>query len=64
VVDIRNLLSQLATQETQLRDTQFLAPCTRYGRVRTRVGGMICTFKPKPRNFEGWGIFQPVRNEK
>lgn len=63
MVDIRNLLGQLAAQETQLCDTQFLAPCTRNGRVRTRVGGMVYTFKPKPRNFEGWGIFQPV-NEK
>ncbi|HLO49816.1 MAG TPA: hypothetical protein VK211_15475 [Kamptonema sp.] len=63
MVDIRNLLSQLAAQETQLRDTQFLAPCTRNGRVRTRVAGIVYTFRSKPRNFEGWGIFQPV-NEK
>ena len=63
VPDIRNLLNQLAAQEMQLCNTQFLAPCTRGGRVRTSVGGMICTFKPKPRNFEGWGIFRPV-NEK
>ncbi|MEG4578045.1 hypothetical protein QUA71_00160 [Microcoleus sp. MON1_C5] len=63
MADIRNLISQLAAQETHLCDTKFLAPCTRGGRVRTRVAGMVCTFKPKPRNFEGWGIFQPV-NEK
>ena len=63
MVDIRNLLSQLAAQETQLCDTQFLAPCTRNGRVQTRLSGIVYTFKPKPRNFEGWGIFQPV-NEK
>ncbi|WP_449418931.1 hypothetical protein [Phormidium nigroviride] len=63
MADIHNLLSKLAAQETQLCDTQFLAPCTRGGRVRTRVAGIVYTFKPKPRNFEGWGIFQPV-NEK
>ncbi|MEG4252223.1 MULTISPECIES: hypothetical protein [unclassified Microcoleus] len=63
MADIRKLLNQVAAQETQLRDTQFLAPCVRGGRVRTRVAGMVYTFKPKPRNFEGWGIFQPV-NEK
>ncbi|OCQ99768.1 hypothetical protein BCD67_15300 [Oscillatoriales cyanobacterium USR001] len=63
MANIRNLLSQMAAQEMQLRDTQFLAPCTSGGRVRTRISGMVYTFKPKPRNFEGWGIFQPV-NEK
>lgn len=61
--NIRNLIGLMAAQESQLRDTQFLAPCTRGGRVRTRISGMVCTFKPKPRNFEGWGIFQPI-NEK
>jgi hypothetical protein len=63
MTDIRKILNQLATQEAKLLDTQFLAPCVRNGRVRTRAGGMVYTFKPKPRNFEGWGIFQPV-NEK
>lgn len=58
--DIRQLLNQLAEQETELQNTQFLAPCTRDGKVRTRVAGMIYTFTPKPRNFEGWGIFQPL----
>jgi hypothetical protein len=63
MTDIRKILNQLATQEAQLLDTQFLAPCVRGGMVRTRAGGMIYTFKPKPHNFEGWAIFQPV-NEK
>ena len=63
MADIRKILSQLAAKEAKLLDTQFLAPCVRGGRVRTRAGGMIYTFKPQPRNFEGWGIFQPA-NEK
>ncbi|NJK70559.1 MAG: hypothetical protein HC941_32340 [Microcoleus sp. SU_5_3] len=63
MTDIRKILNQLATQEAKLLDTQFLAPCVRRGRVRTKAGGMVYTFQPKPRNFEGWGIFQPV-NEK
>ena len=63
MADIRKLLNQLAAQETQLQATQFLAPCVRGGRVRTRVAGMVYTFKPKPRNFEGWGIFQPVNDK-
>lgn len=57
--DIRKLLNQVAAQEEQLRSTQFLAPCVRGGRVRTRVAGMVYTFTPKPRKFEGWGVFAP-----
>ena len=63
MTDIRKILNQLAAQEGKLLDTQFLAPCVRGGKVRTWIGGMIYTFKPQPRNFEGWGIFQPV-NQK
>ncbi|HBB30499.1 MAG TPA: hypothetical protein DDZ80_12220 [Cyanobacteria bacterium UBA8803] len=58
--DIHNLLNQIAAQEAQLGDTQFLAPCVRSGRVRTRVANIIYTFTPQPPDFEGWGIFQPV----
>ncbi|MGB6166637.1 MAG: hypothetical protein WBF52_03540, partial [Geitlerinemataceae cyanobacterium] len=58
MTNIRKLLEQLAQEEQQLRSTQFLAPCVNGGRVRTRISGMVCTFAPKPRNFEGWGIFQ------
>ncbi|MEG4345778.1 hypothetical protein QUB70_21230 [Microcoleus sp. A003_D6] len=63
MADIRKILSQLAAQEEQLLDTQFLAPCVRGGRVRTRIGGMTYLFQPQPENFEGWAIFGPV-NEK
>jgi hypothetical protein len=60
MTDIRQLLNQVAAQEVQLRDRQFLAPCVRGGRVRTRVAAIVCTFATQPRDFEGWGIFQPV----
>ena len=60
MADIRNLLKQIAAQEAQLRETQFLAPCVRGGRVRTSVANIIHTFTPQPNDFEGWGIFQPV----
>ena len=58
--NIRKLLNQIASAETQLHSAQFLAPCVQGGRVRTRVAGMVYTFIPKPRQFEGWGIFQPM----
>ena len=60
MVDIRKLLNQTASAEAQLQSTQFLAPCVKGGGVRTRVAGMIYTFTPQPRKFEGWGVFQPV----
>jgi hypothetical protein len=60
MTDIRKLINQLAAQENNLSATQFIAPCVGGGKVRTKVAGIIYTFTPKPRNFEGWGIFQPV----
>lgn len=60
MTDICKLLNQIANAEAQLQSTQFLAPCVQGGRVRTRVAGMVYTFTLKPRQFEGWGIFQAV----
>ncbi|MCF4970399.1 hypothetical protein [Nostoc sp. CMAA1605] len=60
MTDIRQLINQIAIAQSHLQTTQFLAPCVKGGRVRTRVAGMIYTFTPKPSKFEGWGIFQPV----
>ncbi|OUL20400.1 hypothetical protein BV378_29945 [Nostoc sp. RF31YmG] len=60
MTDIRKLINQIASAEAQLCATQFIAPCVKGGRVRTRVAGMVYTFTPKPSQFEGWGIFQPV----
>jgi hypothetical protein len=58
--EIHRLLNQLAAAEEAFRGTTFLAPCLRGGRVRAKVAGLLCTFAPKPRDFEGWGIFRPV----
>ncbi|WP_427159157.1 hypothetical protein ACQFX9_24320 [Aliinostoc sp. HNIBRCY26] len=60
MTDIRQLINQIAIAQSNLQTTQFLAPCVKGGKVRTRVAGMIYTFTPKPSKFEGWGIFQPV----
>ena len=61
--DIRDLLNNMAAQEAQARETTFLAPCVCGGRVRTRLAGIVQTFMPRPRDFEGWGIFRPA-NER
>jgi len=63
MADIDNLLNEIAAQETQLQDTEFLAPCVQGGKVRTSVANLIYTFTPQPSDFEGWAIFRPV-NEK
>ncbi|MBD1924004.1 hypothetical protein H6F77_23465 [Microcoleus sp. FACHB-831] len=63
MADIRNLLNQIAAQESQLGNTQFFAPCVRGGSVRASVAGMVYTFTPKPQDFEGWGIFQPENSK-
>ncbi|MBD2614733.1 hypothetical protein H6G94_26240 [Nostoc punctiforme FACHB-252] len=60
MTNIFKLINEIANVEAQLCNTQFLAPCVKGGRVRTRVAGMVYTFRPKPSKFEGWGIFQPV----
>ncbi|MBD2488152.1 hypothetical protein [Aulosira sp. FACHB-615] len=60
MTNIRKLINQIANAEAELFTSEFLAPCVKGGRVRTKVAGMVYTFTPKPSKFEGWGIFQPV----
>jgi hypothetical protein len=59
-VDIRRLINRLAAREEALRGGQFLAPCVGGGQVRVSLDGLVQTFRPRPRNFEGWGIFKPL----
>jgi hypothetical protein len=60
-VDIRQLINRLAAREEAfLRGGQFLAPCVGGGQVRVSLDGLVCSFRPRPRDFEGWGIFKPV----
>ena len=59
MTDIRSLIEKVAVEEEAIRQTTFLAPCVRGGRVRARVHGLIYTFSPRPRNLEGWAVFLP-----
>jgi hypothetical protein len=59
-MNLNALLHQLADREFQLRSHQFLAPCLKGGKIRTRIQGLVYEFLPKPRDFEGWGIFHPL----
>jgi len=60
---IKQLLKSVSAAEHRLLETQFLAPCVPGGQVRARVHGLIYTFTPIPRDFEGWGIFVPLDQE-
>ena len=64
MANIHTLLNQLTTQEKELLTQQFLAPCVQNGRVRTRLSGLVYTFRPQPHSFQGWGIFQPLDTAK
>ncbi|MEA5501269.1 hypothetical protein VB834_04890 [Limnoraphis robusta Tam1] len=62
--DIYKLINQLSESENQLSSTQFIAPCVRGGKVKTRILGLVYTFAPQPKNFQGWGIFKPINQKK
>lgn len=62
MADIRKLLQQIAQEEAKLYDTEFIAPCVGGGTVCALVANLIYTFQPQPRDFEGWGIFQPIND--
>lgn len=42
----------------------FLAPLVRGGTVCVRIQGIPCRFYPENREFEGWGMFQPVSPDR
>jgi hypothetical protein len=56
---IHKLLAVLAAKEDELRGTRFLAPCVPGGPVALRGGGLLYSFMPEPKEFEGWGVFEP-----
>lgn len=58
--EICKLLAQITSEEQQLLSSQFLAPCPAGGRVRVRVCGLVYTFAAEPKQFAGWGIFEPT----
>src|ERR1700742_3383506 len=61
---IKDLINRLVHEEDRMRDAEFLAPCVRGGQIRARVSGLIYTFAPKPRDFEGWGVFLPISDKE
>lgn len=60
MINVKKLILQLKEQEQELCKTQFLAPCVLGGKVQTRVAGLVYKFTPRPMDFIGWAVFQPV----
>lgn len=54
------LLERLAHQEQDFLTQEFLAPVARGAVVRVRIGGVACKIGIEPRDFHGWGVFQPA----
>ena len=57
---VRDVLKRLAAEEQAFLGREFLAPALRGGRVRVRIAGAVCTIRTRPKEFEGWGVFQPA----
>ncbi|MDX1932205.1 MAG: hypothetical protein SFU56_06345 [Capsulimonadales bacterium] len=57
--NVRDMLARMAEAEAAFEGTRFVAPCPQGGRVRTRVAGIVRTFRTAPADFEGWGVFRP-----
>jgi hypothetical protein len=57
--DVNRLLSRLAAEEDQFLAREFLAPAVSGGVVRVRIAGVVCNIRIEPREFSGWGVFQP-----
>src|SRR4051812_34697283 len=62
MTNIREILLGLAACEDELRAGRFLSPCVG-GTLHVRGRGLLYTFTPEPKDFEGWGIFEPLDAE-
>ena len=47
--DTKKLIRELAAEEEASRREPFVAPCIPGARLRTRVAGMVQTYRPEPR---------------
>ncbi len=59
MASIHDLLNRLERAEDSVLQSTFLAPCLPGGRIQVRIAGLVRTFEPRPRDFEGWGLFRP-----
>jgi hypothetical protein len=58
--NVDELMRSLEAKETAFLANEFLAPVVAGGEVRVRIGSVICQLLVEPRDFHGWGVFQPL----
>lgn len=63
-MSVWKLVARLAAEESRLREVLFVAPCLPGSKVRTRVEGLVHTFRVEPPDFEGWGVFGPRSGDR
>lgn len=57
---VDDLLRSLAAKEEAFLAEPFLAPVVRGGVVRVRIAQVVCRLQVEPRDFVGWGVFEPM----
>ena len=62
--NVSDLLAKFAAAEEDFLNREFLAPALRGGLVRVRIGGVLCKIRINPKDFEGWGVFQPTSHSE
>ena len=60
----KETLDRLAAAEESAFAAEFLAPMLRGGVVQVRIAGVVCRFKLDVADFEGWGVFRPIRHRR
>ena len=58
MANVKSLLSKLAAEETRARSRDFIAPAIGRGRIRVRLGGVVCDLTTVPETLVGWSVFQ------
>lgn len=64
MTNILSLIYTLAEQEQNLTQQPFMAPCILNGSIRVKLSELICTLKPVPSNYEGWGVFEALNTKQ
>lgn len=60
-MSFNDIFKKLAAAEDTFMQTQFLSPVLRNRPIRVKIDNIVMQMDIiKPKNFEGWGIFQPL----
>ena len=58
------LLNKLADEENKFFSSQFFSPVLRGRPIRVRIAGVVVTLHADPKNYEGFGVFNPTSYKK